>query len=353
MSSTKNKKYFRARECEQEVKDSINETFEKGLDCGWWCGDDYVSYKKGNTTYLYAHPAAGKTVFTVELFVHLAKNLGQKICIYSPETGGRKEMIWNIIQVYIGKRLYGKGAYKISAKEIEEGLKFAHDNFIILENVPSAEGKLDRFTVRDILNQVHLAEREYNMKVDFLCIDPFNLLDREMEDDKKAIADYVLGTLNFINYAAKKMNIHILLVAHLAGDELIVDKDTGIEYMPKPHESKLAGGQSFWRAGFQMIGLFREPYGVTAKNGIPYEENCTQVLVQKSKPLGIGKQGMFKIYYDKDTHTLYEKYGDVKFRCGELMKRGVSFSNHHVGVVSSEHWYEPATKNESNNDAPF
>ena len=336
------KKYFRARECEDEVKSSLSDTFEKGLQCGWECGDEYISYKKGCTTYLYAHPGAGKTVFTVELFVHLAKNLNQKICVYSPETGGKKEMIWNIIQVYTGKRLYGKGAYKISPQEIEEGLQFVHDNFIIIEHNPFASGKLERFTVKDIFNQVHLAQQEYKMKIDFLCIDPFNLLDRELDDDRKAIQDYVLSTLSFINSASKKMDLHTMLVAHLAGDELVIDKDTGIEYMPKPHQSKLAGGQSFWRAGFQMIGLWREPFGVTARNGVPYEDNCSQIIVQKSKPLGIGKVGMFKIYYDTDNHTLYEKYGDVKFRCGELAKRGISFNNPSSAISQNKHWYEPS-----------
>ena len=346
------KKYFRAEEFKDEVYSSQNETFEKGFSCGWECGDDYISYKPGNSTYLYAHPGAGKTVFTVELFIHLAKNFNKKICVYSPEIGGKKEMVWNIIQVYTGKRLYGKGSHKISKNEIEEGLKFVHENFIIIENNPFIDGKIERFTVRDIFNQVHLAQKEYNMKVDLLCIDPFNLLDREIDEDRKAIQDYVLSTLSFINAASKKMNIHTILVAHLAGDELIVDKDTGVEYMPKPHQSKLAGGQSFWRAGYQMIGLWREPYGVIARSGTPYEENCTQVLVQKSKPLGVGKVGSFKIYYDDNTHTMYETYGTARFRCGELSKRGISFNNPHVGVVSSAHWYEPS-KESVQTEAPF
>ena len=335
------KKYFRANEFRDEVKSSVGETFEKGWSCGWTCGEDFISFKEGYTSYIYAHPHQGKTVFVTEILVHLAKNEGKTICIYSPETGSKKDVVWNLIQVYAGKRLYGKSAYKISPQEIEDALEFINKHFIIIEHDPFANGKLERFTIEDIFNQVHLAQKEYVNKINILCVDPFNLLDRKMDDDKKAIQDYVLSTLSVINSASKKFGLHTILVAHLAGDDLIVDKDTGIEYMPKPHPSKLAGGQSFWRAGFQMIGLWREPYGVTDRSGMPYAENCMQVLVQKSKPFGVGKLGMFKIFYDQDTHTLYETYGDVRFRCGELEKRGVAFNNPSAGIKPSEHWSEP------------
>ena len=113
--------------------------------------------------------------------------------------------------------------------------------------------------------------------------------------------------------------------------------------MPKPHPSKLAGGQSFWRAGFQMIGLFREPYGILKRDGFPYLENCMQVLVQKTKPFGVGRLGMFQVFYDTDTHTLYESFGEKKYRCGSFgtdlyhqMSGGKNTS-----LTPSVHWDEP------------
>lgn len=338
------KKYFKANEFSDEVHSSIGETFEKGWSCGWECGDDYLSFKEGFTTYLYAHPGSGKTVFTIEVLIHLAKNQNKTICIYSPESGSKKDIVWNLIQVYTGKRLYGKSAHKITKDEIDDALFFVNNHFIILEHNPFEKDdnkQFKRFTVRDIFNQVTMAQKTYQCKIDVLCIDPFNLLDRELEDDRKAIQDYVLSTLSFINSASKEMKLHTILVAHLAGDDLVVDKDTGIEYMPKPHPSKLAGGQSFWRAGYQMVGLWREPFGVIAKNGVPYEDNCMSVYVQKTKPISVGKLGSFKLYYNPENHTLYEKYGDKQFRCGELSKNGVSFS-YKMPVSQDKHWYEPS-----------
>jgi len=337
------KKYFRASEFKDDVYASQGETFEKGWSCGWSCGDDFISFKKGFTSYVYSHPHQGKTVWVTESLIHLAKNEGLTICVYSPETGGKKEVVWNLIQVYTGKRLYGKGAHKITTQEIDSAMEFIDKHFIVLEHNPFAKGVLERFTVRDIFNQVHLAEKDYGKKIDVLCVDPFNLLDRELDDDRKAIQDYVLSTLSFINAASKKMELHTVLVAHLAGEELIVDKDTGIEYMPKPHPSKLAGGQSFWRAGFQMIGLFREPYGILKRDGFPYLENCMQVLVQKTKPFGVGKLGMFQVFYDTDTHTLYETFGDKKYRCGSFGRNlyHQMSGGKNTSLTPSVQWSEP------------
>jgi hypothetical protein len=41
-------------------------------------------------------------------------------------------------------------------------------------------------------------------------------------------------------------------------------------------------------------------------------------MTQKTKPLGVGKLGQFELYYDTNTHTLYETFGDKRFRCGEM-----------------------------------
>lgn len=348
------KKYHRARDWRGEIHASKDETFEKGWYCGWECGDDHLSFKRGYTTYLYSHPHQGKTVFVVETLIHLAKNEGRAVCIYSPETGGAKEMFWNLIQVYTGKRLFGKKSQQLSTREIDDAIEFIHEHFVVIEHSPYASGKLERFTVKDVFNQVHLAQQEFKKKIDVLCIDPFNLLDRELEDDRKAIQDYVLSTLSFINAASRKMEMHTILVAHLAGEDKIVDKDTGIEYMPKPHPSNLAGGQSFWRAGYQMVGIWREPYGIIARDGSPYQENCMQVIVQKTKPFGVGQLGVFKLFYDTNTHTLYET-GHKNFRCGEMRADGLKKMNYtgkNTSLKPSVHWDEPM-KNLDDNHIPF
>lgn len=348
------KKYFRVKEFSKEVYDSQNETFSKGWSCGWDVGDDIISYKEGHTTYLYAHPGEGKTVFIIESLIHLAKNEKKVVCIYSPETGKKKDIVWNLIQVYSGKRLYGKNAYKISREEIDLAIDFIHEWFIILEHDQLTEKAGSKFTAKDIFNQVHLAEVEYDKKINVLCIDPFNFLDKELEDERKTIQDYVLDVLKFINAATAKMKLHTMLIAHLRDEPLITDKDTGVEYMPKPFPSKLGGGVSFWRAGYQMIGLWREPFGLMDKNGMPYTEFCTQVICQKSKPLGVGRKETFKIYFDENTHSLYEKFGDKTYKCGDKFKQFDEAMNRvNMPPMPVSSWHEQKSPLNNQLESPF
>ena len=165
MSEPIKKKYFRAKEFSQEVYDSQFETFSKGWSCGWDIGDEVISFKECHTSYIYAHPGEGKTVFITESLVHLAKNEKKVVCIYSPETGKRKDIVWNLIQVYAGKRLYGKNAYKITREEIDLALDFIDEWFVILEHDSLTEKANSKFTAKDIFNQVHLAQTEYKKKI--------------------------------------------------------------------------------------------------------------------------------------------------------------------------------------------
>jgi len=352
----KNKKYFRVKEFTQEIYDSQHETFSKGWSCGWDIGDDIISFKEGHSTYIYAHPGEGKTVFITESLVHLARNEKKVVCIYSPETGKRKDIVWTLIQVYAGKRLYGKNAYKITREEIDEAINFIDEWFVILEHDSLADKSDPKFTAKDIFNQVHSAQKEYNKKINVLCIDPFNFLDKELEDERKTIQDYVLDVLKFINAATAKMKLHTMLIAHLRDEPLITDKDTGVEYMPKPFPSKLGGGTSFWRAGYQMIGLWREPFGLIDKTGMPYNESCTQVICQKSKPLGIGKKETFKLFFNEDTHSLYEKFGDYTYKCGEKAKEFENTINkYNMPPMPTSSWHEQKSplKDKEELDSPF
>ena len=102
------------------------------------------------------------------------------------------------------------------------------------------------------------------------------------------------------------------------------------------------------------MGIWREPYGIVARDGSPYQENCMQVIVQKTKPFGVGQLGVFKLYYDTNTHTLYET-GHKNFRCGEMRAGGVKKMNYtgkNTSLKPSVHWDEPM-KNLDDNSIPF
>lgn len=315
------KNYFRVSERKNKILDSRDKNLSRGYDIGFYSAHDYFNVKKGTTSYHYAFPFSGKTSYLFDILVFMAKEHGIKIAIYSPETGDDTALVTFIVQVYLGKKLHGRGAQTATDEEWLEALDFIDNHFIFLDPVMVGENKVT-FSAKEMFKQVYNAQKEYGWKVEVVVADPYNLLARDEEDRRKSIAEYTLDNLSYINQVAVSMDIHVMIAMHLRDEEAIVDKETGVEYMAKPFPNKIANGQSVWRAGQIMVGLWRCPAGVVEKStGIPYPENRTDFLVQKNKMLGTGETGTFSLYYDKDRQKFYEVIDGVKYYCGEYKQK--------------------------------
>lgn len=312
------KNYFRVSERKQKVLDSRKLNFSRGYEIGFYSAHDYINLKKKSTSYIYAFPFSGKTSLLFNILIFIAKTYGAKIAIYSPETGDDTALVSFLVQVYLKKKLHGKHANTATDEEWLEALNFLDNHFIFLDPVFVGEKKVN-FSAKEMFNQIYTAQKEYGWKIDIAVIDPYNLLSREESDRRKSIADYTLDNLTYINHVAKTMDMHIMVAMHLRDEEANVDKETGTEYMPKPFPNKIANGQSVWRVGQLMMGMWRCPEGVVEKStGVPYPNNRTDILIQKNKMLGAGQVGKFSLYYDEYSQSFYEVVDGVKYYCGDF-----------------------------------
>lgn len=317
MTQTATKAYHRAGEFQQDVLSSRKIIFERGFDIGFHSAYKYISLKKKFTSYLYAFPNSGKTSILLDIYMHIARTYGTKIAIYSPEAGGKNHLVSYLVQVYLGKKLHGHNKQEATDTEWLEALNFIDGHFLLL--APKLIGK-DKilFDSKEMFNQIYLAQKDYGWDIELLLCDPYNQLSKSDQDRRKSIADFTLENLTYINQVADEMDMHIQIAMHLRDEDSSVDKDTGIEYMPKPFPNKLANGQSVWRVGQTMIGIHRLPSGIIEKTtGSAYPENGTDVLVQKNKVFGAGEEGGFRLYYDVDRQKFYEIIGGNKYYCGE------------------------------------
>lgn len=321
------KVFFRANEFRQSIVESKSKTFERGYLTGFHTLDEYMSFKLGYTTYIYSFPHVGKSVFISDILISLAKRHDLKIAIYSPEFGKKESLVHSLVQAYMAKKLYGENRQESTDDEWFRAIDFVDSHFVILDPPKKAKrkklsegGKLDfnRFSMDVAFRKVHEAETAYGWDIKMFVIDPFNYVDKSEEDDRKQTADYILDQLQYINELSEAMELHTILINHLRDADRIVDKDTGIEYYPKPFPSELLGGQQFWRVGYQMVGLFRCPVGVIEKGkGVAYPANATDVLVQKSKPYGAGKLGDCRLFFDDDRQCFYEFINGNKYYAGD------------------------------------
>jgi len=342
--------YYRANEFRDGVVKAKTVAFERGMPVGFHTLHENISFKLGYTTYLYSFPGVGKTTFVNDILLNLAKTKGLKTAIYSPESGTKESIVASLIQTYLGKKMYGSNKSIVSVEEYMEAIDFIDGHFVIFEpNLSSKEA--NRFSFKEIFNTVHKAQSDYGWKIDMLIIDPFNFVQRDKEDDRLQMADYALQSLMFVTDASRKMNMHTVIVTHLQQDELITDKDTGTEYSPKPHPSKIAGGQAFWRTAFMSIGLWKCPYGVTEKaTGMPYPKDAIDVMVQKAKPFGAGAISVTRMLFDDSKQRYYEEVDGKDYYIGEYE---AYFNNTQAQQLKtkqlqpSKNWYDTET------DVPF
>lgn len=328
------KSYYRVNEFKDNILADRNKVFSRGYEIGFYSAMRYINLKKGATSYIYAFPFSGKSAFVYDVYMYMTKRYGIKVAIYSPEAGDRIALTSYLVQVYLGKKLHGEGAQIATDDEWLEALDFIDNHFIILD--PKLVGKDKKvFSAEECFRQVFAAQKEYGWKIEVLLLDPYNMLARRVEDRGLSIADYTLENLTYINSVAQEMDIHIQIVMHLRDAESITDKETGIEYMPKPFPNGLANGQSVWRVGRLMMGMWRCPAGVIEKGtGVPYPDNATDFLVQKNKTLGAGEVGNFRLYYDTSRQKFYEIVAGRRYYCGEYEAEINKLSGNKVATLS-------------------
>ena len=206
---------------------------------------------------------------------------------------------------------------------MKKSADFVAKHFLVMDY----EG--DSATVKDVLIQVEAAEREFSLKFNTVTIDPMNYLD--FNEGKYSRRDLAIAKdLDILVADARKNKRHNAIITHAKNQVLLTNKD-GQRYFDVVSPREILDGEQYFRKGFQMISTYRpldikdEP--LPNNEGYPAEYNETHIWIQKSKPKGIGKKGMFKLFYDWKANRYYEKdeHGREFFAWGEPRQQEVLF----------------------------
>jgi hypothetical protein len=98
----------------------------------------------------------------------------------------------------------------------------------------------------------------------------------------------------------------------------VVDEQTGIKYYPPADPRYIDGGETSFRKGEQMICVWRPPFGVS-KDGNQYQGNEVKIIVQKTKPKGVGEIGEATLFFDKWKNCYYEEINGTKSYAGNYV----------------------------------
>lgn len=320
--------FNKAGELREKLIKGRKNAFSRGWDTGFKVLDEIASFKPKYQTLIFSAPSIGKSTITLDLLMAQAE-MGRNVCIYSPEYSDEGELLMALIQARLSKSLYGKYADKITDEEFVKALEFVDKHFVVI-NKPRTkkDGNTMKMSVTNVFREVYKASKHYNMKIDIVFIDPMNYFQKDGDEKFMQIQDYVLSVYEKVTEFSNVMDLHTIMSAHTRDVELKEDKELGIRYYGILHPSEIVGGQSNYRAAMQVLHLQRAPEGVLDRDGIPYPANYTIIHNQKVKPYGTGKIGSTEkrvnkdgLYFDPDTHTMYEIIDGVKYYRNEYYNK--------------------------------
>lgn len=294
--------YKRLTNVNNELFDIRQQKDVRGKSIGWdW---DILPYtiKEGCTTYIGSAPASGKTELWFEILINLSCLHNWNHVIFSPETGSSAEIFAELCYKYVGKP-YVQGQNSMTNSEQIVAEMFINEHFIVIDPID------EDLTIIKFYELVDEIERKEGMKIHTTTIDPWNELTEEFLPSDLAREDkYLSRILGTVRKNARKTGRHNCVINHVRDQPMVSSKTiagTDISYFPMPSARDFAGGQVWFRKGLSVLIPWRPPYGLIDTDGVGAEKNEVHLKVAKSKPKGVSKNGVYKMFLDLDKYQYY------------------------------------------------
>lgn len=294
--------YKRLTNVNNELFDIRLQKDVRGKSIGWdW---DILPYtiKEGCTTYIGSAPASGKTELWFEILINLSCLHNWNHVIFSPETGSSAEIFAELCYKYVGKP-YVQGQNSMTNSEQLQAEMFINEHFIVIDPID------EDLTITKFYELVDEIEKKEGMKIHTTTIDPWNELTEEfLPSDLGREDKYLSRILGTVRKNARKTGRHNCVINHVRDQPMVSSKTiagTDISYFPMPSARDFAGGQVWFRKGLSVLIPWRPPYGLLDGDGRGAEKNEVHLKVAKSKPKGVSKNGVYKMFLDLDKYQYY------------------------------------------------
>jgi hypothetical protein len=294
--------YKRLTNVNNELFDIRLQKDVRGKSIGWdW---DILPYtiKEGCTTYIGSAPASGKTELWFEILINLSCLHDWNHVIFSPETGSSAEIFAELCYKYVGKP-YVQGQNSMSNSEQIVAEMFINEHFIVIDPID------EDLTITKFYDLVDEIEKKEGIKIHTTTIDPWNELTEEfLPSDLGREDKYLSRILGTVRKNARRTGRHNCVINHVRDQPMVSSKTiagTDISYFPMPSARDFAGGQVWFRKGLSVLIPWRPPYGLLDGDGNGAEKNEVHLKVAKSKPKGVSKNGVYKLYLDLDKYQYY------------------------------------------------
>jgi len=295
--------YKRLKDLNAEMFAVRQQADVKGKSIGWSWDMLPFTIKEGATTYIGAAPASGKTELWFEFLINLSCLHGWNHVVFSPETGSSAEIFAELCYKYIGKP-YVQGKNSMTNGEQISAEMFVNEHFIVIDPID------EDLTITKFYQLVDQIEKQEGIKIHTTTIDPWNELTEEfLPSDLGREDKYLSRILGLVRKNARKTGRHNCVINHVRDQPMVSAKTiagTDISYFPMPSARDFAGGQVWFRKGLSVLIPWRPPYGLPDAEGTGgAEKNEVHLKVAKSKPKGVSKNGVYKLFLDIERYQYY------------------------------------------------
>jgi hypothetical protein len=274
----------------------------RGKSIGWDWDMLPLTIKEGTTTYIGAAPASGKTELWFEILINLSCLHGWNHVIFSPETGNSAEIFSELCYKFIGKPYVQRQNSMTNGEQVSAEM-FINQHFIVIDPID------EDLTITKFYDLVDEIERKEQITIHTTTIDPWNELTEEFISSDLGREDkYLSRMLGQARKNARKTNRHNCIINHVRDQPMVTAMSiagTELRYFPIPTARDFAGGQVWFRKGLSVLIPWRPPYGLPNEDGSGAEKNEVHLKVAKSKPKGVSKNGIYKLFLDVDKYQYY------------------------------------------------
>ena len=132
------------------------------------------------------------------------------------------------------------------------------------------------------------------MKFDTTVIDPWNDLSMNLNSQGGREDLFLADALKHVRDQSRQRHRTDIIITHISAPYAKHRSQKGVRFASPAEPYEIAGGQTWYRRAFTMILVYRPPSPDQLKFGkvlIDTNAGETWLVIQKSKPKGVGKLG--------------------------------------------------------------
>lgn len=303
---------YRPEDKSLDIDINRRQTVRGGASTGFKCLDEYLTIKQGFPLFVAGAPHHGKTQFIKQLLVNLSRLHNWKHCVYLGEDGSIEDIAIELVEIYTGQPVRH---HDDRGNEVENAL--GESEFINAFNWVNAhfwivspdDANVDTFDVTTFYQWVDEYESREGVKFNTTVIDPWNDLTFDLGSKGGREDLFLADALKVVRNQSRQHNRTDIVITHIAAPFAKHRTEGGRRFASPAEPYEWAGGQTWHRRAFTMLLVYRPPSPDTIRFGkVKFDTNVGEswIMIQKSKPRGVGKLGRAILYYDKAKNQYQE-----------------------------------------------